>query len=134
MGLIDDASGLAKSAVAIAKAEGSKELLTTVIDLQIKTLELIAENRELRRQVADFEDRIRFKESLQPRNNAYWIGAGDSEAEGPFCTACWDSQGNAVRMHRRAEWADAICPACKVVIKLGERSPDPLRRNLGGIV
>ncbi len=71
MGLLDEATGLAKTAVELAKAQGTKDLLAILIDLQIKTLELTADNRELRRELTDANEKLAFQGSLQYRDNLY---------------------------------------------------------------
>lgn len=119
MGLIDEATGLAKTAVELAKAQGTKDLLAILIDLQIKTLELTADNRELRRELADVKEKLEFQGSLQYRDNLYWTGPGNSEREGPYCPTCWDSKKLALRMERRPVNSTVWCQNCQHSIKFG---------------
>lgn len=123
MGLIDEATGLAKTAVDLVRKEGSKDLLVILIDLQVKTLELISENRELRRDVADAADKLAFQGRLQYRDNLYWTGESESPDEGPYCPSCWDTKRQGVRMQRRPDWGDVWCHACQRAITFGKQPP-----------
>ncbi len=41
------------------------------------------------------------------KNNSYWFGK-----DGPFCSACWDTKDDKVRLHKM-HYGYAACPAGK---------------------
>jgi hypothetical protein len=115
MGLVDEAAGLAKTAVALARAEGLKDILAVLIELQIKTLDMTAEIRELRLETANLTEALKFKEAAVFRHNSYWTGPEDTIANGPYCSGCLNDKQKAIRLHPIGD-GKARCPVCEVVI------------------
>jgi hypothetical protein len=71
--------------------------------------QLQQENVELKNKIINLEDKLKIKEDLLFRDNAYWK---KSDNDGPFCTRCWDKNNELIRMQNRNNVLYA-CPDCK---------------------
>lgn len=107
---------LAKDAVTLARQADNIELTQKILDLQSHALEMQEENRRLRERVGELEAAARTDQGLESRDNAYWRGE-----KGPFCTACWDTRSQLVRLHESGSGRLA-CPSCKAVARGGNVS------------
>lgn len=80
------------------------ELVKRLVELQEQIYEVVTENRDLKERVRGLQEQLAMREQLVFRKNAYWTG--DDE---PFCSRCWDGEGQIVRLHLRQGW-DPRCP------------------------
>ena len=95
----------------IANAEFSNALADLSIELaemKIKISGLLEENDQLKRQLAAQQaSRLEFK------GFAYY----SNSADGPFCPACYDSQGKSIRLVKQTGpftvFGSHSCPVCK---------------------
>jgi hypothetical protein len=121
MGVIETA----KEAVALVQKLDNIELVKTILSLQQQCYDLVFENRELKEKLLKAEETLSMQTALKFRGNAYWLGAGSEEQDGPICSRCWDSDHKVVRMTRQTNgWA--ACANCKHGFKLGPDRESPL--------
>ncbi len=97
MGLIETT----KEVVGLLQQIDNLELYRRMIELQQQAYALVDENRVLK-------ERLATRDELTFRKNAYWRG----EADGPFCSPCWDSKSTLIRLHVRQGYQPQ-CPSCK---------------------
>ena len=105
----------AKSVLDLVQRSKSKdpELLAQILDLYRAAIESEEERHLMRRQIAELEAKLRTVGQLvyRPEESAYF----DAEkGEGPFCSACFDSKRQAIRMH--TDRGQYNCPVCSVIV------------------
>jgi len=108
MGIFDDLKNAAKILQEAGKIEQYKKILEAqkeLLDMQKKIDDLEEENRELKK-------KLKIKESVAYRNNAYWVKKSEKEEDGPFCSRCYDKDKDLIRMQPcgNPEWGE--CPEC----------------------
>ncbi len=89
-----------KETIGLIQKIDNLELYRQMIDLQTQVFDLVEENRSLK-------ERLSTRETLTFRANAYWAGE-----DGPFCSSCWDSKFQLVRLHSQKGFYPS-CPVCK---------------------
>src|SRR4051812_21780022 len=82
------------------------ELLKRMVELQEQVLALVNENRDLKDANRVLNDKLQMRRQMQFRENAYW-----HDADGPFCSRCFDAESQTVRMHVRTGYYPQ-CPKC----------------------
>lgn len=121
MGMSDIIEILKKISEAVEKFK-SKEVNEAIIELQSKVMSIQQEIIKLNAENEDLKQKLEKKENhnLIYKNNAYWDVKKDGTEDGPYCSACWDNKGKAVRMASRE---DAFrgpfykCMVCDIMIK-----------------
>ena len=107
---------LLKDLLGIAKAVNNFELNQKLVELQQELMQLQDENRTLKDRVREMEDQRKKGEEVVCANDAYWQEKG-AGWDGPFCTGCFDSKGQLVRLTKLEEAFRAIathhCPVCR---------------------
>lgn len=101
-----------KEAARVVQALGNKEVYQRILDAEIQAMELVAENKDLKNQVAELQEQSRIKGELVFRDNSYWLPTDKNEDDGPFCSKCWDDEKKLIRLHRHEGWQPR-CPACE---------------------
>lgn len=109
MGVIENVKELAAT---IQKIDNI-DLYRKILDLQGEVQNLVQDNRQLRDQVHDLEQRWATHQKLVFRHNVYWLPTEAGGEDGPFCTNCWDNRKTLIRMHQKADVNDTWCPTCK---------------------
>ena len=112
MGIYDglkDAASILKEAGKIEQYRQILEVQEKLLEMQKKIIDLEEQNRTLRHQ-------LETKGKLLHRNNTYYL---DNEQDGPYCTACWDSEHLLIRLHTHAVSNAADCPKCKTRARPG---------------
>lgn len=104
-------------AIANAALTGGKKIVDALkkkgdADLAARVIEMMETIQRLRDALADREDSEGLKSRRKFRDNCYWI----EDDEGPFCTACWDSNDKLVRMHLGRDNGRAVCPVCQRIV------------------
>jgi hypothetical protein len=103
--------------------------------------QLRAERETARARVRELEAQSSATQSMRFARNAFWIGEGYAEENGPFCPTCWGTDRRAVRMvvsNRGAIQEHARCGHCETALWIkdpDEPPPDPParpRRRPGG--
>ena len=91
-----------------------------MLDLQQQALEIIKDNHRLveeldqaRREFREFKQAQVLGLSLFTHADAYWKRLSNDTIDGPYCTGCWDSLKNLIRLHGE-DMAVRRCPICKV--------------------
>ena len=113
MGIIDNAKAIKDALAEVANLELKQDLLRIVND----ALELQGTNRQLAEENRELAEKLRFREQVTFRDNAYWC-EGDPD---PYCSGCFDSKGQGVRLMRRSDVGHYSCPACKQTILVSLR-------------
>jgi len=106
MGIYD---GL-KDAASILKEAGKIDQYRQILEAQEKLLDMQKQIADLESDNQDLKDKLKTKESLTYENNAYWIEG--EKKDGPFCSRCWDSERQIIRMQPCGNRAYASCPNC----------------------
>lgn len=113
MGIYD---GL-KDAASILKEAGKIEQYRQILEVQEKLLEMQKRIVDLEEQNKTLRQQLEIKGKLLHRNNMYYLG---NEQDGPYCTACWDSEHLLIRLHTHAVSNAAVCPKCKTHARPGK--------------
>jgi hypothetical protein len=108
------------------------DLYRKILDLQAQVMNLEEENAKLRTDNSDLRDRLEVKGSLVFNKDCYWLPRADNGPDGPFCSNCWDTRTQLVRMIRCGNPAFSECPTCKRPIQLGPWEPPRVRRPTSG--
>lgn len=87
-----------KEAAKLAQEVGKIELYQKILDLQAAIMEISEENRNLKRELADLQQKFIIKSNLKFENDRYFLIEGDKK-DGPFCSPCWDTKQLTVRLH-----------------------------------
>ena len=111
-------------ATAELKLEGA-QLMSEKAELTERAAKLLEENARLREQLS-LRDALVFEE------NVYWKNTSSDQREGPFCPACFDDKGKAIRMQdERDEFIDDFyeCTVChyRAIDPHGTPKKDPNR-------
>jgi hypothetical protein len=108
-----------KSVVTTIQKIDNIELYRQILDLQQEVLALVAENVELKAQLAAINEQLLRKQNLRFEYNAYWLGETLETSDGPFCATCWDTKQQLVRMlvaNRNPQWSR--CQPCDSSLKI----------------
>jgi hypothetical protein len=88
-----------KETVGLIQKIDSVDLLRQILALQNEVFALVEDNRAL-------EARLATQANLQFKDNSYWLNG-----DGPFCSACRDSNAQLIRLHRQKGHLPK-CPKC----------------------
>jgi len=122
MAIFDELKSVASTLQEAGKIEQYKQILEAqkeLLGMQKQISDLETENKEL-------NEKLKTKESLTFRDNAYWIKK-DDQKDGPFCSCCWDDDRKTIRMQPCGNPAYFDCPKCKN--KGVQIYPDALTHN-----
>ena len=61
---------------------------------------MMEENRTLKDEVRSLKEQLQTKAKLTFKNNVYYIVEEDVSEEGPYCSACHDTDRKLVRLHK----------------------------------
>ncbi len=114
MSIIDDVKSVAKTIQQIDNIE----LYQKILNLQAEILALVEENNDLKKEVNSLKEKLRVRESLLFEQDAYWIKKSDNKRDGPFCSKCWDTQQQLVRLIFCGNREYSRCPTCAIAIKI----------------
>jgi len=59
-------------------------------------------------------------QNMQYENNMYYEVKSDGKKDGPYCSACWDKDSKAIRMHLSGR-NTYECPVCKSTAEVKEK-------------
>lgn len=80
-----------------------------LMEMQSRCIALRDEITMLKIRLQTAEDALFLSKNLFRENKLYWLRAGESR-QGPFCPACYESEGALIRLEKyKQEW---ICPYC----------------------
>jgi hypothetical protein len=101
-----------RDVVALIQKANDVELHRISLDLQTQVFGLLEENRGLKEKLATRESL-----TFDTKKNSYWKGA-----DGPYCSACFDSGGMLIRLHQVHDLSP-MCPKCQTVAVESGRPP-----------
>ena len=113
MAIFNELKSIAKVLQEAGKIEQYKqilEILEKLLEMQKRIADLEDQNKEL-------EEKLKVKDSLTYKNNAYWMVKKDKK-DGPFCSRCWDKNKDLIRMHPAADTVYADCPECNNSVQI----------------
>ena len=93
------------------------ELINKIIALQTDAMGVMEENRTLKDKARALEDALELKGKMQFDKDAYWMGEGRTEKEGPYCSRCFDMDRKPVRMLQRYNDYFA-CTQCETKVQI----------------
>lgn len=102
----NDITDTVKKALTIANKLKNVELKEVILDLREQMIELREENLTLKEQLKEKQ-----QYNMVFDKDKYWNILSDGTKDGPYCSACWDGNGKAVRMHEDM-FLDFVCPVC----------------------
>jgi hypothetical protein len=118
MGIIDTL----KDVATLVQKTDNIELTKEIIALQTGVVAMLDENRTLRERVLALESALDLKGKMQFDRDAYWMGEGRAEKDGPYCPRCYDHDGKTIRM--LLGFNDVFrCPECKTSAKISGIRP-----------
>lgn len=87
---------------------------TNNLALQKAILELDKKNYQLEKEILELKKELdkRQQYNMQFIDNYYWDVKDGNAKIGPYCPACWDGDGKAVRMQEG--YYGPFCPVCHV--------------------
>lgn len=130
IGILDEVKSVAKTIQKI----NNIELYQKILNLQGDIMQLLEENSTLKTENSSLKHKLSIKESLKFENDVYWMEKSKGVKEGPFCSCCWDTKQQLVRMLVCGNPDYSNCPICKVAIKLHNKyRKEPLQRKTGGV-
>ncbi|MGH7514762.1 MAG: hypothetical protein ACREOQ_17790 [Gemmatimonadales bacterium] len=112
MGIVETVKDVA---TLVQKADNI-ELYQKILELQGQIMSLLEESHGLKAELRDYRDRLRFEGGLEFRDNMYWHRQAEGEADGPFCSTCWDTEAKAVRLQRMKD-KSLWCPKCQKTVR-----------------
>jgi hypothetical protein len=92
MGLIDTV----RDAAELVQKADNIDLLRQLLKVQQEAMALLEENRALKEQLRERDERERLTAQLVYRDNAYWLR--DGEKERAYCLRCWDADRKLVTL------------------------------------
>lgn len=121
MGVLDSL----KDVVTLVQKADNIDLTNKIIALQTDVLAVYEENRTLRDGLLAAKAALEQKARMQFEKDAYWMGDGRTESDGPYCPRCFDVDGKSVRMVLRFnDWFK--CLQCETQVQIpGIKPPRP---------
>lgn len=119
-----DLKEMLKDARELASGANDLQLKGMLLDIQGAVYDLQEENRNLREEIHELKNTQISSERLIFKDHAYYDGK-----DGPFCSACWDSNNKLIRMNTAAgggwqEYFSLECPQCKNTVQTSEKDPE----------
>jgi hypothetical protein len=110
LGILDTA----KDVITLVQKADNLELVKQVLALQKDIMSMMDENHELKDQIRKLKDQSDTKQALTVRGNQYWLKKEDGTEDGPFCTACQDSDSKLIRLSEGAGRGYFFCQVCEL--------------------
>jgi len=107
----------------IALSAGEVRIAAQELILRYQGLlsDLIEENRELRRQSRELQDKLAVKLAMTWREGMLWAVPPHGGEPEPFCPRCFEDAGKAIHLGRRHPVNSRPClgcPNCKFIVAL----------------
>lgn len=113
MGLYENIKDIAQ----VVKKAGDIDLYSRILDAQEMAMNLQEENNKLKNEIEELKNNKSIGERLEFRNGAYFLKRENKQDDGPFCSACGDSNNNLIRLHIVQGTFEGHnkgrCPICK---------------------
>ena len=82
------------------------ELQEQLMGLREEALQIQEENLGFRKRVAELEDKLAIRSSVQFDGQIYWRTISDDRKEGPFCQRCFDIDSKLVHLQHKSYTID----------------------------
>ncbi len=89
------------------------ELHRSVANLQLEAAEATNREATLTQRVAELENLLDVRASLEFRDNMYWMPQKEGSEKGPYCQPCWDSAARLVFLCTGYAYSKYSCLVCK---------------------
>lgn len=104
----------------------AKEIADTIDNITLKAIivNLHSEILTLQEENLHLKEKANQKNSFDMifQNNMYYNRINETTMAGPYCTACWDTKKQAVRLHFVKD-GFYRCPSCKMHVSLKSSAP-----------
>lgn len=119
---MDIIKGIKEVGDVVRKADNI-DLYRQILDLQREAMELVEENNDLRKEIAQMKESNELQESLIVEDNFYFKKK-NNDLDGPFCTACWDQSSKLIRLNVVEHYPSSYyssCPVCNTHMSIDSR-------------
>ncbi len=112
---LKDFADTAKKALDIANELKHVELKEVILELKKQMMELGEENFAFRKENLALKEQLKEKQehNMVFDKDKYWNILSDETKDGPYCSACWDADNKAIRMHEDMLFG-FVCPVCNL--------------------
>ena len=114
MGIYDVLKDAAKALQEAGKIDSYQKIL----DIQSQLLDIQKRNQELEDENKVLKKKLKTKESVTYRNNAYWLKKEENKEDGPYCQRCYDKDEILMRLTPRSN-NYFYCLECKNGFQIG---------------
>lgn len=112
MGIIENA----KDAVKLVQKIDNIELYRKILDLQSEAIELIEQSKLKDERITKLKNALRAKGKMVCKDSAYYLTDDKGEIiDGPFCTKCFDTDQDTIRIVAHTTGGQVKCLKCKVI-------------------
>jgi len=126
MAIFDELKSIGK----VLREAGKIEQYKQILEAQEKLLEMQKKIDDLKKENKKLNEKLKIKENLEYKNNAYWSKKDDDSKDGPFCSRCWDVDKNLVHLHPAGMEGSWVCPHCKRWVSSGKDWPSVKRKRI----
>lgn len=108
----------------IFKKAGKIDEYQKILDLIDDSFKKREEIEKLRKKNKELQEKLKFQNDLEFRNDAYWK---KSDGDGPYCLRCWDKGRELIRIiPMRIGSNFATCPECKTKVNFTGKKPEKI--------
>lgn len=112
MGIVENA----KDAVKLVQKIGNIELYRKILDLQSEAIELIEQSKLKDEKITKLKNALKVKGKMVCKDSAYYLTDDKGKiVDGPFCTKCFDTDQDIIRIVAHTIGSQVKCLKCKVI-------------------
>lgn len=112
MGIIENA----KDAVKLVQKIGNIELHRKILDLQSEAIDLIEQSKLKDEKITKLKNALKVKGKMICKDSAYYLIDDKGKIiDGPFCTKCFDTDQDTIRIVAHTTGGQVKCLKCKVI-------------------
>ena len=112
MGIIE----IAKDVVKLVQESDNIELFRKILDLQLEAIELIEQSKLKDEKITKLKNALKAKGKMVCKDSAYYLTDDKDEiVDGPFCTKCFDTDQDTIRIVAHTTGGQVKCLKCKVI-------------------
>jgi len=112
MGIIENA----KDAVKLVQKIGNIELSRKILDLQSEAIELIEQSKLKDEKITKLKNALKVKGKMVCKDSAYYLTDDKGKIiDGPFCTKCFDTDQDTIRIVPHTTGGQVKCLKCEVI-------------------
>lgn len=122
MGTFKDAYDIVCDLIKLAKEKGNEQLVSSLIDVQVKLFELKDEiekvkdqNKALQQELENYKTPVINEECVQYHANGFFTLKNENNKY-PYCSACWRLNKRIVPLAKQGDWWKFKCPSCQTQI------------------